>query len=632
MVEARLKLEPEVQEIFGHIDANQNFVLSGGAGSGKTYSLVQTIRQAIAERPLAGVACITYTNAAVREIEDRVTSEHLTVCTIHDFLWDNIKSFQGELKAILLQLISDPDEKRFEVIGDPLVTEEIEEIQYKEYTRLRNGIISHDELLVLAESMFRNYPKLCDILKDRYKLILVDEYQDTSPLVVEILIDHLRRSARKSVIGFFGDSMQSIYDDSIGDLKVFVDDYRIKEVKKEQNRRSPRLVYELANKLRTDGIEQTHSEDPKAPNMKNGAVKDGEVKFFYTTGTEKLAAVKALLGWDFSQAKKTKELNLTHNQIAPKAGFGELMDIYNSDKILDYRDRIKIYIKTNSITDDFSTMTFGEVIAKLLEGKTTAAELKKINPTDGMKAFIDANTDLFETAKSYPWEEFRKLYIDKDSLIDDKKEDSEDTGRTGTRRDRLISHLVKIQENVDLYIAEKYNDFLRRTEFPIKSIADKRQIREVVTELSAMTEHSIEEVIEFAHNKGICKIDDRLTNFIATNRYLYDRVKALKFAVFQKLFAYLECYTSYSTQHKIKGTQYDNVLVVLDNGNWSKYNFQYLFEGNGTESVRNRSSKLFYVCCTRSVEKLAVYFHAPSDETIAKAKDWFGEGNVILVA
>lgn len=632
MVEARLKLEPEVQEIFGHIDANQNFVLSGGAGSGKTYSLVQTIRQAISERPLAGVACITYTNAAVREIANRVTSERLIVSTIHDFLWDNIKSFQAELKVILLQLIADPNEKRFEVIGEPVVVDEIEEIQYKEYTSLRNGIISHEELLVLAEKMFRNYPKLCDILKDRYKLILVDEYQDTSPLVVQILIDHLRQSARKNVVGFFGDSMQSIYDDSIGDLKAFVDEDRIKEVKKEQNRRSPRLVYELANKLRTDGIEQKHSDDPNAPNMKNGAVKDGEVKFFYTTGVENLEAVKTLLGWDFSRAKETKELNLTHNQIAPKAGFGELMDIYNSDKILDYRDRIKAYIRTNSITEDFSTMTFGEVIAKLLEGRATAAELKKVNPTDGMKTFIEANAELFETAKSYPWEEFKKLYIDKDSLIDDKKEDSEDTGKSGTKRDRLIAHLVKIQENVDLYNAEKYNDFLRRTEFQIRSIADKRRIRDVVTELSAMVDRSIEEVIEFANNKGICKIDDRLNNFIATNRYLYDRVKVIKFSVFQKLFAYLEGYTSYSTQHKIKGAQFENVLVVLDNGNWSKYNFQYLFEGNGTESVRNRSSKLFYVCCTRSVEKLAVYFHAPSDEALAKAKDWFGEGNVILVA
>ena len=40
MVEGRLSLEPEVQEIFQSIDDGRNFLLSGGAGSGKTYSLV----------------------------------------------------------------------------------------------------------------------------------------------------------------------------------------------------------------------------------------------------------------------------------------------------------------------------------------------------------------------------------------------------------------------------------------------------------------------------------------------------------------------------------------------------------------------------------------------------------------
>lgn len=40
MVEGRLSLESEVQQIFQSIDEGRNFLLSGGAGSGKTYSLV----------------------------------------------------------------------------------------------------------------------------------------------------------------------------------------------------------------------------------------------------------------------------------------------------------------------------------------------------------------------------------------------------------------------------------------------------------------------------------------------------------------------------------------------------------------------------------------------------------------
>lgn len=50
--------------------------------------------------------------------------------------------------------------------------EEAVKIQYKEYLRLKDGIISHDELLVIADYMFAKYSKLCDVVKDRYKFIL----------------------------------------------------------------------------------------------------------------------------------------------------------------------------------------------------------------------------------------------------------------------------------------------------------------------------------------------------------------------------------------------------------------------------------------------------------------------------
>ena len=64
-------------------------------------------------------------------------------------------------------------------------------MQYKEYVAIKDGIISHDEVLILANHMFGTYSKLCDILKDKYKFILIDEYQDTNPVVVEIFLQHL---------------------------------------------------------------------------------------------------------------------------------------------------------------------------------------------------------------------------------------------------------------------------------------------------------------------------------------------------------------------------------------------------------------------------------------------------------
>lgn len=119
--------------------------------------------------------------------------------------------------------------------------------------------------------MFKEYPKLSDILKSRYPFIMIDEYQDTFPMVVEIMLSYLKQSDKKCIIGFFGDAMQCIYDKGIGDLNVYKHDGdkgEVFEVQKLQNRRNPQMVIDLANKIRTDRLIQEPSGDVKAPNMR----------------------------------------------------------------------------------------------------------------------------------------------------------------------------------------------------------------------------------------------------------------------------------------------------------------------------------------------------------------------------
>ena len=87
----------------------------------------------------------------------------------------------------------------------------------------------------------------------------------------------------------------------------------------------------------------------------------------------------------------------------------------------------------------------------------------------------------------------------------------------------------------------------------------------------------------------------------------------------------------FSTQHKVKGAEFDNVLVILDNGKWNQYNFQNLFTLSGNESVLKRTRKIFYVCCTRAKERLYVYYNQPSNDIIVKAREWFGKENVIKI-
>ena len=618
-----LKLEPEVEGVLMHAADGKNFLLSGGAGSGKTYSLVQVIGELLRTQPSAFIACITYTNAAVREIESRVANDRLAVSTIHDFLWAAISPFQDELRIVLINLMTG-DSPRIKP-GNTAVSAGMydgKSIEYKEFRILAEGIISHDEVIILAHGVFEKYPKIREILRDRYRYILVDEYQDTAPEVIKILLDFLPLAHRKGVCGFFGDSMQSIYDDGVGSIRGYVAAASVAEVQKVQNRRNPRLVFELANRLRSDGIVQKESTDENAPNMHGGAVKDGSTRFYYSAdGSDKLDAVRKTLGWNFSEVAETKELNLTHNLIAPQAGYGELMEIYDKDGVIKFRDRLVDHIKGHDDLTKYDAHTFGDVMAKF----------PGVTPTAGMKDFIDAHPDWLKDAMGCNFLVFRRMYVDKDQLVDDKKQTEEEEARKGSQRCPFIKHVFKILDVVHLYKQRKFNEFLRRTEFKLGSAKDKVRLKECIDEIGAMSDRPIIEVIDYADKHGLVRKDDALTNFIVRKPYLFNRVTPIKCASYLALYEYLEGRTTYSTQHKIKGREFERVLVVLDSGGWNKYNFTYLFEGGGTASVRERTEKLFYVCCTRSKDSLAVYFRDPSTKVIARAKEWFGVGNVIAI-
>lgn len=626
-------MDKEGRLILEHIAQNHHFLLSGGAGSGKTYSMVQVIRAVLDAYPGANIACMTYTNAAASEIEHRINDSRLNVSTIHDFLWDNIQNFQKELKQAVIECSRGDSAKiKSKDYADGLPDgyfdnrEEKVDIQYKEYVKLKDGIISHDEVLAVAEYMFGHSRQLVDIVKSRYRFIFIDEYQDTHEEVINILLESFQQTTKACTIGFFGDSMQAIYDTGIGDIERYIHRENnpkgiVYEVQKPMNRRCPRSVITLVNKLRTDGLVQ----EPIETNV------EGTCRFFFSASDDE-SKLKRLLtndGWDFDP-KETKELRLTHNLISAEAGFKTLLEIHNYDPILGYLDRVDKHVK--ELGWDCQGLTFGDVLARL--EADNKEDSKKWSPTQGQQSYIDSNKKWFDYAQAFDYQSFLKCFTAKEQLIDDNDDDTEKKSVAGSKLSPLMRHLYRIEEALRLYADRKFNDFIKKTSFKsISRFEQKKELRQAIDEIVGLgSDVKIGKVIDIADLMGLCVKDDKLNSYIEKNEYIYHRVLDVDYQEVKNVYDYMLQQQPFSTQHKSKGLEYDNVLVLLDNGKWNNYNFASLFIKTKTsESVILRTRKLFYVCCTRAKKNLAVFYPNPTKDIVESAKCIFGEQNVIDV-
>ena len=97
------RIEP-FKEICECIDNRESFVLQGGAGSGKTETLKETLKYISKKYPNKKIACITYTNLAVDEIKERVGEVKYPISTIHSFLHSFVKNYKKNIHQIIFEL------------------------------------------------------------------------------------------------------------------------------------------------------------------------------------------------------------------------------------------------------------------------------------------------------------------------------------------------------------------------------------------------------------------------------------------------------------------------------------------------------------------------------------------------
>ena len=254
-----------------------------GAGSGKTTSLIKALDHLARTRGLtlrrAGqqIACITYTEVAVREISDDVgVSSLFHISTIHSFLWSVIRPFQSDIATWVGIRIGDKiaerrkhyDRPRTQVRTKARLESEIAELEaqlaaigdvekfiYGTGSSYAEGILGHDDVLKLTPYCIDAHPLLRRVIASRFPFIFVDESQDTNPEVVDALRAIAAEQPRLCV-GFFGDPMQKIYMSGAGAIPIGAG---WAEISKPENFRCPTAVLGVVNAIRAtgDGLVQT---------------------------------------------------------------------------------------------------------------------------------------------------------------------------------------------------------------------------------------------------------------------------------------------------------------------------------------------------------------------------------------
>jgi DNA helicase-2/ATP-dependent DNA helicase PcrA len=219
-------------------------------------------------------------------------------------------------------------------------------------------------------------------------------------------------------------------------------------------------------------------------------------------------------------------------------------------------------------------------------------------------------------AKRNGWDGILSAYSNNEMLLGDKP-------------DRLAKHLLKLGAILTPYQQWNYSQVISSITKKIRTIEDKRTIGTFLSGVMEDLTKTIDDTMRNFDRQHILVVDDRLTEYIADNQERCDIIKGLPIAQALAYYTYYNSYSPYSTQHGIKGAEFDNVLVVMDNGRWNNYNFKYYFEGTtGKDTVVSRTERIDYVCCSRTMVNLVVFYPSPTPIIIAKAKEMFGDANV----
>lgn len=273
------------QEEAIHTTEGRVLVLAG-AGSGKTRVIVQRIAHLISHKkvPPTAILGLTFTNKAAEEMRHRVAAligpiaKQVTLSTFHSFCMQVLRREiqhlgytrdfslydEGDLRRMVQTLAREmlghegelpslaPTREAIARASHQTDPEEMtwhDQFSKEMHGRLQTLLKSHnavsfDTLISLTIELFEKFPDVLTRYQERFRYLMIDEYQDTNPTqfrLAELL------SARYRNLCVVGDDDQSIYGWRGADVRNILTFKADSIIKLEQNYRSTPAILNAAN-------------------------------------------------------------------------------------------------------------------------------------------------------------------------------------------------------------------------------------------------------------------------------------------------------------------------------------------------------------------------------------------------
>lgn len=269
-------------------------LVMAGAGSGKTKVLTTRIAYLIEEGiPSYNILAITFTNKAAAEMRDRVsnligdvssfigTFHSLGVRIIrenHDILGlpNNFTIIDSDdtntiIKKILKEMNLDSKQyspsyvrNRISFIKNQMLTDgeldrlfntPMDKVVVEVYHRYNNKLktsasVDFDDLLLLPVNLFKERKDILEYYQDKYRYILIDEYQDTNPVQYKLSVMLSNKYKNIFVVGDMNQSIYAFRQADFRNISNFEKDFKgAKVIKLEHNYRSTNNILSAANEV-----------------------------------------------------------------------------------------------------------------------------------------------------------------------------------------------------------------------------------------------------------------------------------------------------------------------------------------------------------------------------------------------